>query len=180
MSIKRDVTKVVLSTPLFWMMSSCAGYQFAGEGVGQIDPRYRALAVVDLENRTTEPGLGAICARALEGAVLRSSRALVSRGEADLVIDGVVVEVIERVSAFGVGEGAGDAEIELNVNADLIVFEKQQELYRVRKTGRASYVTSGVGVQSDAMRSAALKRACGDAMRDGLATMERSLVKGVE
>lgn len=180
--MKRLVASVAVAVASALLSAGCAGYQFVGEGVGLIDARYQTVAVVELENRTPEPGLGASCARALEGVVLRSGREVVPRAAADLVLDGVVVDVVERVVAFRGDDRARGVAMELALELDLFVYEggSAEARHRVRERGLARYVAAGSATQSDAVRRGALKRACDDAILGVLAMMERSLMAGAE
>ncbi|MEO1268995.1 MAG: LPS assembly lipoprotein LptE [Myxococcota bacterium] len=156
------------------LLGGC-GYRFVGDGPGRLPGDYQALSVLEFENRSAEIQLGSWCSRALQDAVVNADRRLAPPEEADLILDGVVVAVVEHPLAF-----AGDAqrpqlEMEAEVQLAVAARSRGREVFRDRGAGRGRYTATGTPGTVDAQRRRALRRACVAAVAQMWTAMEAEL-----
>ena len=153
------------------------GYRFVGDGPARLPEGYRAVSVLEFENRSAEIQLGSWCAKALQDEVANASRRLTSPQEADLVLDGVVVGVSEHPLAFAGDAQGRQLEMEAEVAVTVAARASGREVFRDAGAGRGRYMATGDPGSVDAQRRRALRRACMAAVGEALAAMEVALSK---
>lgn len=164
---------VVVSTAAL-CLASC-GYGFVAPGASRLPDSARRVAVLELENRTTELQLGTWCTRALHQRILASDRELVAAERAQLVLSGAVFQVTDAPLAFGGDLTGADIEAEVQIQATLIARERGRVVFQTDAEGVSRYTASGTPYAVDAQRRQATRLACAEAMQRGLELLTDAL-----
>ena len=156
-----------LGTLLVCLSLGGCGYHFVSPSQTPLATRYARVAIPMVENRTPEPALASVCTQLLSRRFEPSHKIVPSAAEADLSVEGVIVEERERVIGLGPASSRGLVEVEVVLVFELFATARDTERVGVRGVeGRAVYLRDGAPVAIDARRRAALEEACGEAVAD--------------
>ena len=152
--------RVFVLTAVLFLFAGCSYYSVSGSLPGYI----KTAAVPLFENRTVEPGIIEDLTDAIEAAIIRDGNMKITgEFQADAVVQGVIIDVIDEADIFSKDENAKQFRIRIFADVQFYDRVKNKVIWEAKKMeGWARYDASGSsasasGVSRDTAKSEALK-----------------------
>jgi len=121
---------------LVLLMQNCAFYSFSGS----LDPHLKTVAIPQFDNRTAEFGVAEDLTEGVINEFNKDNTLKISdRSTADLLIEGVVLQVEDRAGAFDQNEEVQDLKVYLSVQLKCTDQVKHEVMWQERLTQWGSY-----------------------------------------